>query len=200
MCVRVYLLVERYIGTFYIFPFCFTILFLSTSRVWCRSFRRSRVESAAQHRVYRENIFCVNLSVLCTENIYKSVYWNSTNETNSDETSTRLLHSSHRFFSLMVNSSFFQPNDQRKHGEVKLFFLHYGCFFPLLRTKHIKITSSIDSIQSQTVTVEFKKYWSQNDENCVLCSISIPVLVLNSVFSNILSTTPRHNHFIKDSH
>ena len=56
-------------------------------------------------------------------------------------------------------------NDERKRVEVVFSSLR---FFPLLRTKHIKITSSIDSIQSQTVTVEFKKYWSQNDENCVL--------------------------------
>lgn len=108
-------------------------------------------------------------------------------------TGTRLLHCSNRFLFLMAKSSFFATNDQRKHGEVELFFLHYGCFFPLLRTKHIKITSSIDSIQSQTVTVEFKKYWSQNDENCVLFRSALDACDLNLSCLNTLLNNPS-NH------
>lgn len=169
--------IERYIGTFlYFFPRCFTILFLSSERsrvLACRSEARSRVgqRHRAQHSTaQRKNIsrrrrlssssLSVGARVLwaSTEEIYKSVYWNSTNETSSDGARTALLHVGHRFFPYALAESGLarSSRDQRKSAPLEFILSSLRLFFSFT-SKHIKITSSIDSIQSQTVTVEFEK-------------------------------------------
>lgn len=93
--------IERYIGTFlyffFLLPLALRYSLSLRSRVLCRS---DGVGSAAQHRVYREKYFCCALAsyeCIADWNIYKSVYWNSTNETNSECRLCGLLHVSHRF-------------------------------------------------------------------------------------------------------
>lgn len=132
--------IERYIGTFYFFfhflLFCFTILFLSDSRVLCRS--DGVGSAAAQHRVYGWKIFSavfrVRLNVLCEAEIYRGAYIETRQTKRTPTVGTKTSPCFTSIFILMAMSSF--ASTETTSGSMEksnYFFLHYGCFFPLLR-------------------------------------------------------------------
>lgn len=135
--------IERYIGTFlYFFPRCFTILFLSSerSRVLLVVPKRGGTEHSTAQR--RGKIFLVRCvvgaaRVYCEPAQRYIKAYIETRQTKRAPTE-RLRH----FYTSAIDFCARSSRDQvwlgapAASGRVQhsnLFFLHYGCFFPLLR-------------------------------------------------------------------
>lgn len=155
------------ISYFFLFVFClcFTILFLSTV-----GFCVVPTESGRQqHRVYRENIFCVDLNVLWKIYIKASVYWNSTNETNSDGRAGKLLHSQHRFLFSWQNRVSFEHTTSGSMEKSNYSFFITVVFFLYFETYKNNIKHWFDSksdcycwIQKILEPKWWKLRWSQH--------------------------------------
>lgn len=111
-------------------------------------------ESGRQQRQQHREIFSVWIWMYC-EKYIKAYIETRQNETNSDE---RAQHFSIRQIDFCFTSWDWVLGRRKRRAEAcrsrfESFFITVVFSFT---SKHIKITSSIDSIQSQTVTVEFK--------------------------------------------
>lgn len=137
---------------FFVFCFCFTILFLST--VGFVSFRRSRVGSSTAQRKY----FLCGFECIAERYIKAYIETRQTKRTPTGQKRDFSTLPSIFTKRLCLQWRRWAPerlNDERKAWRSQFILSSLRLFFSFA-LKHIKITSSIDSIQSQTVTVEFK--------------------------------------------
>lgn len=141
--------IERYSGTFYIFSFS-ALRFSFSPQSGFVSFRRSRVGSSTAQRKY----FLCGFECIAERYIKAYIETRQTKRTPTGQ--TRDFSTLRIDFCLRWRRRAPQRlNDERKAWRSRFILSSLRLFFSFA-LKHIKITSSIDSIQSQTVTVEFK--------------------------------------------